>query len=48
MLEDNVADAEITVDQLAAYVGMGRTSMYNKIKRPYRQVACGAYTGFQT
>ena len=31
-LEDNVADAEITVDQLAAYVGMGRTSMYNKIK----------------
>lgn len=31
-LEDNVADTEITVDQLAAYVGMGRTSMYNKIK----------------
>lgn len=31
-LEDNVSDAEITVDQLAAYVGMGRTSMYNKIK----------------
>ena len=31
-LEDNVSDAEVTVDQLAAYVGMGRTSMYNKIK----------------
>lgn len=31
-LEDNVSDAEVTVDQLAAYVGMGRTSMYNKVK----------------
>lgn len=31
-LEENVSDAEVTVDQLAAYVGMGRTSMYNKIK----------------
>jgi YesN/AraC family two-component response regulator len=31
-LEEHVADAEVTVDQLAAYVGMGRTSMYNKIK----------------
>lgn len=31
-LEDNVSDAEVTVDQLATYVGMGRTSMYNKIK----------------
>ena len=31
-LEENVADSETTVDQLAAYVGMGRTSMYNKIK----------------
>lgn len=31
-LEENVGDAEITVDQLASYVGMGRTSMYNKIK----------------
>ena len=31
-LEGNVSDAEVTVDQLAAYVGMGRTSMYNKIK----------------
>ena len=31
-LEDNVSDSDITVDQLAAYVGMGRTSMYNKIK----------------
>lgn len=31
-LEENVSDAEITVDQLAAFVGMGRTSMYNKIK----------------
>lgn len=31
-LEENAADAEITVDQLAAYVGMGRTSMYNKVK----------------
>ena len=31
-LEENVADADVTVDQLAVYVGMGRTSMYNKIK----------------
>ena len=31
-LEENVSDAEVTVDQLAAFVGMGRTSMYNKIK----------------
>jgi len=31
-LEENVADTEVTVDQMAAYVGMGRTSMYNKIK----------------
>ncbi|MBQ8421774.1 MAG: response regulator [Bacteroidales bacterium] len=31
-LEDNVSDAEVTVDQLAVHVGMGRTSMYNKIK----------------
>lgn len=31
-LEDNVGDADITVDQLASFVGMGRTSMYNKIK----------------
>lgn len=31
-LEENVADADVTVDQLAQYVGMGRTSMYNKIK----------------
>lgn len=31
-LEENVSDAEVTVDQLAVYVGMGRTSMYNKIK----------------
>lgn len=31
-LEENVSDSEITVDQMAAYVGMGRTSMYNKIK----------------
>lgn len=31
-LEENVSDAEVTVDQLASYVGMGRTSMYNKIK----------------
>ncbi len=31
-LEENVADSEVTVDQLASYVGMGRTSMYNKIK----------------
>ena len=31
-LEENVSDSEITVDRLAAYVGMGRTSMYNKIK----------------
>lgn len=31
-LEKNVSDPEVTVDQLAAFVGMGRTSMYNKIK----------------
>ncbi len=31
-LEEHVADSEVTVDQMAAYVGMGRTSMYNKIK----------------
>ncbi len=31
-LEENVSDPEVTVEQLAAYVGMGRTSMYNKIK----------------
>ncbi|MCD8312905.1 MAG: response regulator, partial [Bacteroidales bacterium] len=31
-LEDNIADSEITVDMLATYVGMGRTSLYNKIK----------------
>lgn len=31
-LEENVSDPEITVEQLAAYIGMGRTSMYNKIK----------------
>lgn len=31
-LEANVADTDVTVDQLASYVGMGRTSMYNKIK----------------
>ena len=31
-LEENMSDADVTVDQLASYVGMGRTSMYNKIK----------------
>ena len=31
-LEDNVSNADVTVDQLAVHVGMGRTSMYNKIK----------------
>ena len=31
-LEENVSDADVTVEQLAQYVGMGRTSMYNKIK----------------
>ena len=31
-LEENVMDADVTVEQLAQYVGMGRTSMYNKIK----------------
>ncbi len=31
-LEDNVSDSEVTVDNLAGYVGMGRTSMYNKLK----------------
>lgn len=31
-LDKNVSDPEVTVDQLAAFVGMGRTSMYNKIK----------------
>ena len=31
-LEENVSNADVTVDQLAVHVGMGRTSMYNKIK----------------
>ena len=31
-LEDNVSDSDVTVDNLASYVGMGRTSMYNKLK----------------
>lgn len=31
-MEENVADPDITIDQLATHVGMGRTSMYNKIK----------------
>jgi signal transduction histidine kinase/DNA-binding response OmpR family regulator/streptogramin lyase len=31
-LEANVMDADVTVEQLAQHVGMGRTSMYNKIK----------------
>ena len=31
-LEENVGDSDVTVDNLAAYVGMGRTSMYNKLK----------------
>ena len=31
-LEENVSDSEVTVDNLAGYVGMGRTSMYNKLK----------------
>lgn len=31
-LEENVSNSDVTVEQLAGYVGMGRTSMYNKIK----------------
>lgn len=31
-LEENVSDSEVTVDNMASYVGMGRTSMYNKLK----------------
>lgn len=31
-LESNFSNADVTVDQLAVHVGMGRTSMYNKIK----------------
>lgn len=31
-LEENVSNADITVNELAVYVGMGRTSMYNKVK----------------
>ena len=31
-LEENISNADLTVDQLAVHVGMGRTSMYNKIK----------------
>ena len=31
-LEANVSNADVTVDQLAVHIGMGRTSMYNKIK----------------
>jgi len=31
-LEDNYANPEVTIDMMAQYVGMGRTSLYNKIK----------------
>lgn len=31
-LEENISNADLTVDQLAVHVGMGRTSMYNKVK----------------
>lgn len=31
-IERNVENPELTIDQLAAHTGMGRTSMYNKIK----------------
>lgn len=31
-LEENVSNSDVTVDNLAVYVGMGRTSMYNKLK----------------
>ena len=31
-LEENVSNSDVTVDSLAVYVGMGRTSMYNKLK----------------
>lgn len=31
-LEENLSNADVTVDQLATHVGMGRTSMYNKVK----------------
>lgn len=31
-LEENISDSDVTVDSLAVYVGMGRTSMYNKLK----------------
>ena len=31
-LEENISDSGVTVDNLAVYVGMGRTTMYNKLK----------------
>ena len=31
-LEDNIENSDLTIDQLASHVGLGRTTMYNKIK----------------
>lgn len=31
-LNENVSDSDVTVEQLAVFLNMGRTSMYNKIK----------------
>ncbi len=31
-IEQNIANTELTIDQLASHVNMGRTTMYNKLK----------------
>ncbi len=31
-IEDNIENPELTIDQLATHLGMGRTTMYNKLK----------------
>ena len=31
-LEENIENSDLTIDQLASHVGLGRTTMYNKIK----------------
>lgn len=31
-LEENIENSDLTIDQLATHVGLGRTTMYNKIK----------------
>ncbi len=31
-MEDNIDNSDLTIDQLATHLGMGRTTMYNKLK----------------